>query len=68
MNPPQAERASAPPTLTRRTPSAEMSLSVNSLADPTSAAEHVQREYQEQQVRQRMDWVYGYDAVGGEIG
>ena len=36
MNPPQAERASAPPTLTRRTPSAEMSCIVRSLAEPTN--------------------------------
>ncbi len=36
MNPPQAERASAPPTLTRLTPSEEMSCIVRSLAEPTS--------------------------------
>ena len=36
MNPPHAERASAPPTLTRRTPSAEMSCIVRSVVDPTN--------------------------------
>jgi len=36
MKPPQAERASAPPTLMRRTPSAAMSPTVRSVAPPTS--------------------------------
>jgi hypothetical protein len=39
-----------------------------SLADPATAEGHVQREYQERQVRERMDWLYAYDAVNGAIG
>jgi salicylate hydroxylase len=39
-----------------------------SLADPETAEGHVQREYQERQVRERMDWLYAYDAVNGAIG
>ena len=34
MKPPHAARASAPPTLMRRTPMAAMSCTVNSLVDP----------------------------------
>jgi hypothetical protein len=36
MNPPHAERASAPPTLTRLTPSASASFIVRSLGNPIS--------------------------------
>jgi salicylate hydroxylase len=38
-----------------------------SLADPTTAEDHVKREYEEQQVRDRMDWLYSYDAPGVPI-
>jgi salicylate hydroxylase len=37
------------------------------LADPVSAEEHIRRVYQEQQVTQRLDWLYGYDAVKASI-
>jgi hypothetical protein len=38
------------------------------LADPASAEEHIRRVYQEQQVTQRLDWLYAYDAVNAPIG
>jgi salicylate hydroxylase len=38
-----------------------------SLADPATAEGHIKREYEEKLVRQRMDWLYSYDAVTGPI-
>ena len=38
-----------------------------SLADPSTAEEYVKRAHEEGVVRQRFDWLYAYDAVGGAI-
>jgi salicylate hydroxylase len=39
----------------------------SALEDPNSAEEHIAKEWEQQRINDRYDWVYGYDATRAEI-
>jgi salicylate hydroxylase len=39
----------------------------SALGDPASAAAHIAKEWEQQRINDRYDWVYGYDATTAEI-